>query len=274
MLASGAVPAVIVILLRSSTPESPRWSQAHGKLEEARHVFAQLGEEMPADQGPSPQRSWGELFSPRFLKRTLLVTIPWFILDVAGYGMTTFLPLVLTVLLAAPRQQTTGPSFVQRDINATQDALWLEIPILVGFAAGIFLIEAWGRIRLQVLGFIGMTTGLFLVAWGTGPNPVIPLVLAGFALFNLSQNGPGVSTYAMPAELFPTRLRATAHGLAAAVGKIGAAVGIALFPVVKANLGLRGTALIIAGLCVVAAVVTMLCAVEARGRSLEELGGE
>jgi PHS family inorganic phosphate transporter-like MFS transporter len=37
--------------------------------------------------------------------------------------------------------------------------------------------------------------------------------------------GPNTTTFVVPAELFPTRARGTAHGLAAAAGKVGAVVG-------------------------------------------------
>jgi hypothetical protein len=45
----------------------------------------------------------------------------------------------------------------------------------------------------------------------------IILVFGGFTLFNLLINiGPNATTFTLPCELFPTSLRASAHGLAAA----------------------------------------------------------
>jgi hypothetical protein len=44
----------------------------------------------------------------------------------------------------------------------------------------------------------------------------IPLVFAGFILFNLSMNaGPNSTTFTLAPILFPTQLRATASGFAA-----------------------------------------------------------
>lgn len=38
----------------------------------------------------------------------------------------------------------------------------------------------------------------------------------------LIEPGPNTTTYIIPAEVFPTRYRATAHGISAAFGKLGA----------------------------------------------------
>jgi PHS family inorganic phosphate transporter-like MFS transporter len=41
-----------------------------------------------------------------------------------------------------------------------------------------------------------------------------------------------MSTFVIPAEAFPTRARATCHGISAASGKAGAAIGSAVFPII------------------------------------------
>lgn len=41
--------------------------------------------------------------------------------------------------------------------------------------------------------------------------------------------GPNATTFIVPAECFPTRLRATAHGVSAAAGKIGAVIAQTAF---------------------------------------------
>ena len=44
-----------------------------------------------------------------------------------------------------------------------------------------------------------------------------------FCLANFFQNfGPNTTTFIIPGEVFPTRYRATVHGISAACGKIGA----------------------------------------------------
>ena len=94
-------------------------------------------------------------------------------------------------------------------------------------------------------------------------------MFGGFALFNLLINmGPNATTFTLPCELFPTSLRASAHGLAAAAGKVGATAGVFLLPVLKQSLGLSITLLIVAIASLLGLAVTAFLGVETRGRSL------
>jgi len=45
------------------------------------------------------------------------------------------------------------------------------------------------------------------------------------SLSSLPISGPNSTTFIMPAELFPARLRSTCHGISAAAGKAGAIIG-------------------------------------------------
>jgi nitrate/nitrite transporter NarK len=48
-----------------------------------------------------------------------------------------------------------------------------------------------------------------------------------------------LQTFSIPAQIFPTRLRATAHGISAAFGKLGAVTGAFIFPQIYASMGLE-----------------------------------
>jgi len=165
---------------------------------------------------------------------------------------------------------------MSRDIASTEGAVVLDVFLVVGFALAIWLVERWGRIRLQLVGFAGMTVGLALLAISAGLPGDAPLHLAlifgGFALFNLMVNmGPNPTTFLLPAELFPTSLRATGHGLAAAAGKVGATVGVFLLPVLRDAWGLGPTLAAVAVCSLLGFIVTWAFGVETRGRSLAEL---
>jgi len=67
-----------------------------------------------------------------------------------------------------------------------------------------------------------------------GPNPIeknkAGAFLALYCLANFFTNfGPNVTTFIIPGEIFPTRYRSTAHGFAAACGKLGAIVSQIIF---------------------------------------------
>jgi putative MFS transporter len=242
------------VVARSGVPESDHWTQ-HAK-------------DRAASGGTSA--SYWSLFSGPLLRRTLLATVPWSLMDVTLYGVGMFTPTILAALSLVGHG-----TFRSMDIASSEGTALLDIFLLVGFALNIWLVERWGRIRLQVLGFMGMAIGLALLSLSaTQPSEArrFALVLAGFAIFNLTVNaGPNATTYLLPAELFPTELRASGHGLAAASGKLGAMVGIFFLPVLKARLGIAVTVAIAAGVSLLGLAVTWTLGVETAGQSLEEV---
>jgi len=98
-------------------------------------------------------------------------------------------------------------------------------------------------------------------------------VFLGFVVFNTFMNlGPNATTYALPAEVFPGELRAAGHGFAAASAKLGAALGVFLFPQLVGHLGASAVLLITAGCCALGFLVTAAFRIETRGRPLAEIG--
>jgi MFS transporter, putative metabolite transport protein len=84
-------------------------------------------------------------------------------------------------------------------------------------------------------------------------------VILGFVLFNLAMNaGPNSTTFALPALLFPTTLRATASGFAAACAKAGATLGTFFLPDLRAGFGTTVMLLTLAGVAVLGVLVTVL----------------
>ena len=63
------------------------------------------------------------------------------------------------------------------------------------------------------------------------PRPALFYLLYGLSFFFCNM-GPNTTTFVIPSELFPTSIRASAHGISAAAGKVGAALGTALMPAI------------------------------------------
>jgi nitrate/nitrite transporter NarK len=55
------------------------------------------------------------------------------------------------------------------------------------------------------------------------------LLIYGLSYF-FTEFGPNATTFVYPSEIFPVKVRTTAHGIAAALGKIGGFVGVFTFP--------------------------------------------
>lgn len=285
MLGIGIVPAIIIIILRRKVPESPRWLAENGQEDEAARVTERLTgvqacvskkDHRAPTRSPEGIKSLFQpaLFKKGMRKRTVFTAVPWFLMDIAVYGVGIFTPTLLAALAIA------GPnsSGIADDIAATKGTAVLDVFLVLGFAAAIFLVERLGRIRLQLGGFVFMTAGLIVLAIASalpgGGGQHLVLVFAGFAVFNFFMNaGPNATTYALPAEVFPSEIRASGHGFAAGMAKLGAALGVFAFPILLDSIEQSTLLLGLAGVCVVGFAITLVYQIEPAGKSLDEVSG-
>ena len=121
--------------------------------------------------------------------------------------------------------------------------------------------------------------------WTTPGNHVGFVVMYAFTFF-FANFGPNSTTFIVPAEIFPARLRSTCHGISSAAGKSGAIVGSFGFLYAAQStdptktdagyppgIGVRNSLFMLAGCNVVGFLFTFLVP-EPKGKSLEELSGE
>lgn len=272
MLLSCAAPALILAILRTSIHESPRWLARRGRLKEAKASLAWLlgTKELPpsSKKEEGPQKSnFLELFKPEFRMRTLLAAVPWFLMDTALYGIGLFTPMILVRILFPAVTHSGG--FIAANFRSDMMTAIADIFLIIGFVLNILLVDRRGRIQLQILGFIGMAIGTGMIAIFGMNTGDIGLII-GFSMFNLMVNfGPNATTFLLPVEVFPTRLRATGHGFAAACGKTGATFGVFFLPMAFHAFGLRATMVMIGIFCLIGAMITVIARVETKGLALE-----
>ncbi len=270
-LATEGAVALLFFVLRLSAPESPHWLMSRGKFAEAAQAFIRIIPEQRQAvlqltgnherfAAPVPHINGGLpiLFSRRYRTRTALVTIPWFLMDIATYGVGIFTPTILGAIEISGR--TRG--LTAHDFAVAEGSAIIDLFLLFGFLLGVWLVPRLGRIRMQAIGFAGMAVGMLLLAAAVGLTNSrlhIALVFAGFIMFNLLMNaGPNSTTFTFAPMLFPTQLRGTAGGFAAGVAKLGATLGVFLLPILKEKFGVPSVLGIVSAVSLLGLVVTLI----------------
>ncbi|OQS03292.1 inorganic phosphate transporter 1-6, partial [Thraustotheca clavata] len=82
--------------------------------------------------------------------------------------------------------------------------------------------------------------------------------------------GPNSTTFIIPAEVFPTAVRSTGHGISAASGKAGAILSAQCFAVVAKTWGFDSVLYIFSGCCFMGLLFSFWVP-ETKGLTLEEL---
>jgi MFS transporter, putative metabolite transport protein len=290
MYASAILPAAAVIVGRFFIVQSPHWLAAHGRVQHAEHELARLLERAPrypskitlaaAEESTHAKKTPGipKLFSKKNRRATILASIPWFLQDLGTYGIGIFTPTILaaTIGIAGTHNRNLA-EVIHNDMLAAKGAALIDTLLIVGIIVAVLLADRTGRIRLQILGFLGCAAGLLLAALSTSFDGTAKFVMifAGFMLFNFMTNlGPNAMTYLLAGEVFPTKIRGLGAGFAASVGKIGAVLTAFLFPIVLHAIGTAPLLYILVGTSLLGALVTWLFAIETKGMNLETLGHE
>jgi len=267
---SEGLVALLFFVLRFSAPDSPHWLMSRGRFTEAAQAFIRIipeqreavlqitGEhEKLGASIPQVKAGMATLFSPRYRARTALVTIPWFLMDIATYGVGLFTPVILGSIEISGRRR----GLVAHDLALAEGSGIIDVFLLFGFLFGIWSVPRFGRIRMQAIGFAGMAVGMLMLMAAVGLTNSglhIPLVFTGFIVFNLLMNaGPNSTTFTLAPILFPTQLRGTAGGFAAGVAKLGATFGVFLLPILKERFGVWNVLGIVSAVSLLGLIVTL-----------------
>jgi putative MFS transporter len=288
MYATAIVPAILVVLGRITISDSGQWLMSKGRKTEAEAEVARLLERVPAypkevrladlpvDRKARDRSGWRELLVLPGRRATILASVPWFLQDLGTYGIGIFTPTILARTLGHESGAAHNVSaLISRDLLAAKGAALLDVLLIVGIVGAVLLADRVGRIRLQILGFIGCAAGLALAAFSLhAAEPARTFLLfGGFMLFNFMTNiGPNATTYLLAGEVFPTAVRGKGAGLAASFAKIGAVLTAFLFPVLLVSAGTDFLLMVLVATSLLGAWITWQFRIETTGVNLEEIG--
>lgn len=238
----GASGAIFVWFIRRAIPESPRWLEQQGRIEEADRIMQDIEQRVRSESGvilPEPslvegdayltRGSLGEIWNKNYRARTTLLIIFHVLQPIGYYGFAGWVP---TLLLA-------------QGVNVTQSlqftfvmALASPLGPLVGMAfADVFERKwqiAWSALSIAVCGllFAQQRTAAGVILFGV--------------FITLGSNWMSFSYHTYQSELYPTRIRARAVGFVYSWSRLSTVFSSFLIALVLRNYGTAGVFTLIA----------------------------
>ncbi|WP_414640248.1 MFS transporter [Bordetella sp.] len=263
----GSVGAIAVWFMRRRIPESPRWLVAHGRIEEAERIVADIERrveeekgiklappDMSAAQSEKAERgSLGEVLRAPYLKRTVILSIFNMAQVIGFYGFAAWVPTLL----------------ISRGVTVTHSLAYAFIIAIAnpfGPLLGVFFADKFERKTQIVGGLLVMAIVIVLFSQASASGWLIVLGV----LFTLASNIMSYSYHGYQAEVYPTRIRARAVGFVYSWSRLAAAFAGLLIGILLHHYGVPGVAAFI-GVSMLVGIVMILLGPATRGRSLESI---
>ena len=254
LLAAGALPPLAVFWARRHLKETPRFAQLTAGQDDALADKAKrIGFVAALNE------AFGQ--DPQIARWLIGTSCTWFLLDLAYYGNTISNQQFVTAV--SPKGSQIHDLFLSLAVFA-----FAAFP---GYLLSIFGMDRWGRKMIQLLGFAMMAASFIGIAIiGDAKAILVPFIALYCLNYFFTEFGPNTTTFVLPAEIFPIRVRTTSHGISATIGKVGAAVGTFGFPLLQARFGLPGPMWVAGACCIAGFALTWLLLPEPNGLDLEE----
>jgi putative MFS transporter len=267
-----ALPIVALLWWRRSLHESPRHLLARGRTADAERVVADFERRVEARghtlepvgsvsydgdlriERTSVLNTVRALWARGMRRRTAVVWLVWFVNVFTFYGFFTWVPTLL----------------VQRGIEVTRSfdyTLVIYLAMIPGYFSAAALAELLDRKYTLSVYLTAAAASAYWLSQSEEPSRIL---IAG-AVLSWFLNGAFGVIYAYTPELFPTRMRASAAGLASAFGRLGSITAPIVIGFGSAAWGFGGVFGLTTGVLVVGVLGVLIFGPSTSGRSLEDL---
>ena len=266
LLGLGAIPAASVFYLRRNIQESPHYLRSKQAILleamplEVSRVVRDLAAPKEGVSAYDPQYHRQKLFSKKWALCLLGTAGAWFLLDVAFYGNGISSAMIIDTI------HPNGSLLAHTLISAGLFLLF-AVP---GYALAAKYVDKIGRKPLQYLGFFMMALMYAMMACIPNLQHMLLLFILLFGIsFFFVNFGPNTTTFLIPSEIYPTNIRARAHGISAAVGKLGAFSGAFALPFLLKKIGVFESMGVMSVVSMLGLLITLLLP-EMKNKSLSD----
>ena len=262
----GGVPGLVVTLLLTRLPESPRWLISKDRLSEAERIIKQIESTSASPVSKSeaaaipPMRlqrgRWWELLGSNYRSRTLIVWVLWASAYFVTNSLNNWLPSLYSTVYHLP---------LQRSLRAASMTNVAQVAVLI---ACFLCIDRIGR---NTWTFVSLVAGggALLILGLVGSNTVGSVVVLATLSYGIIGSVNAV-LYLYTSEIYPTRMRAIGTGLATCWLRLASAVGPFIVGRVVSSKGTDSVFLMFAAVAIVGALAATRM-IETRARRLEAI---
>lgn len=265
------IPSILSIiaslLIAKKFPESPRWLEAQGRVDEADEIMTRIEKEIEASTGkPLPpvteapkevkQLPYSALFRGKLLKRTIVGSLVLIGMNTIQYTLMNWMPSLLRSL--------------GYDTSQSQ---FMTMFGLFGAPFGIFIASLiMDKIPRRVMGVI-LLAGMAVLGIITGQQTqMTPLIVSTFCLNTVIYMYVCYASAVYVPEMWPTSAKLSGSGFCNAMGRVSNIFFPFLVTSVASSMGSGGVFVLITIVAVIIAVCVFIFGVETRGESVEDIG--
>ncbi len=259
---------IATLLIAKKLPESPRWLEAQGRVDEADAILTKIEKEIEASTGkplppiteeakPVKQLPYSALFKGKLLRRTIVGSLVLIGMNTIQYTLMTWMPSLL---------KSMGYD--------TSQSQFMTMFGLFGAPFGIFIASLiMDKIPRRVMGVL-LLVGMAVLGIITGQQTTMTaLIVSTFLLNTVIYMYVCYASAVYVPEMWPTSAKLSGSGFCNAIGR----VSNIFFPflvtsVAASSMGSGGVFVLISIVAAVIAVCVLVFGVETRGESVEDIG--